>query len=93
MGVRLGINEYLVGTSNGVFKGRPTRRKIIEHRLDHAQVPAVMGTPWKPYAFSEDDKLRIDIPEVSDGSREVEPRARVEDPTPKRVRIERRDLE
>ena len=93
LGVRLGTDEYLVGTSNGVFKARSIRRKIIEHRWDHAQVAAVMGTPWKPYAFTEDDRLRIDIPEVSDGSREVEPRARIEDPAPKRVRIERRDLE
>ena len=52
-----------------------------------------MGTPWEPYAFTEDDKLRINIPEVPDGSREVESTSKIEDLAPKRVRIKRLDLE
>ena len=52
-----------------------------------------MGTPWKPYNFTDDDKLRINIPGISEKDLPVMPREAVEDPTPKRLRIERRDLE
>ena len=71
LGVGLGTDECLVRTSNCVFRARLIRRQIIEHRWDHTQVAAVMGAHWEPYAFTEDARLRIDIPEVSDGSREL----------------------
>ena len=93
LGIRLGSDEYLVGTAGGVFKARSIRRKPMEHRWDHAQVTSIMGTPWKPYAFTEDDKLRIDIPGVQDPQREVERREPEENQAPKRFRIERKDLE
>ena len=92
LGIRLGSEEYLIGTPSGVFKARSIRRKPLESRWDHSQVSAIMGTPWKPYNFTEDDKLRVSMPVIPDPT-EVTERAVPEDPAPKRIRIERRDLE
>ena len=93
LALRLGTEEYLVGTKEGVFKARTVRRKPPESRWDFQQVSDVMGTPWKPYNFTEDDKLRVRLPGMTDSSDPVERQPVAEDLPPKRVRIERRDLE
>ena len=92
LGVRLGTEEYLIGTPTGVFKARSVRRKPIESRWDYAQVRSIMGVPWKPYSFTESDQLRVSLPEMPDPV-EPEERSRTEDPAPQRIRIEKRDLE
>ena len=93
LGLRMGTEEYLVGNKDGVFKARTVRRKPPESRWDFKQVSEVMGTPWKPYNFSDDDKLRIRVPGVTDSTDTVERQPMPEGLPPKRVRIERRDLE
>ena len=92
LGVRLGTEEYLVGTSSGILKVRSVKRKPIESRWDYRQVSAVMGTPWKPYNFTDEDQLRIAIPVMLDPIEPTE-RTQPEDPAPKRVLNYRKDLE
>ena len=92
LGIRLASEEYVVGTSTGIFKVRTVRRKPFESRWNHQQVVGVMGTPWKPYNFTESDKLRIDLPRADDQQEQVERAPHVEE-APRRFRIERKDLE
>ena len=75
-----------------MFKARSVRRKRIEARWDDKQVASIMGTPWKPYNFTESDKLKIALPKMPDPPEPAGSEAD-DDPAPKRVRIEKRDLE
>ena len=92
LGIRLASEEYVVGTSTGIFEVRTVRRKPFESRWNHQQVVGLMGTPWKPYNFTESDKLRIDLPRADDQQEQVERAPHVEE-APRRFRIERKDLE
>ena len=92
LGVQLGTEEHVIGTPTGIFKARSIRRKPADSRWDKEQIASIMGTPWKPYNFTESDKLRIALPKIAEPSEPTE-RVTIDDPVPKKVRIERRDLE
>ena len=66
LGVRLGTEEYVIGTPTGVFNARSVRRKPIEARRDDKQVASIMGTPRKLYNFTESDKMKIALPKMPD---------------------------
>ena len=95
LGVRPQTSEVLIGTPQGVFKARSVKRMSESMRWNGEAVKAVKGTPWKPYLFSDSDKLRIRLPEATREKTEGEqvPKPKEDDPAPKRFRIERRDLD
>ena len=93
LGIRLESSEMLVGTEEGVFKCRSLRRKTEDARWNAQAVENMKGVPWKPYAFTEDDKLRVRLPQVPDDQEvEVKERKVDEDPAPRAFRIVKRDL-
>ena len=77
-GVYLGVvwstGESLVGTKDGVYKAKSLHRKPADERRNVQEILGVRGTPWKPYQFSEDDRLRVSVPTTDDI--DAEPRAR-----------------
>ena len=93
LGVRMESDEVLIWTSEGIFPARSIQRKPAEHRWDVEQIKSVKGTPWKPYGFTDDDRLRSQLPANPNGERSIVERTIVEDPAPRRMRIERNDLE
>ena len=93
LGIRMESSEMLVGTSEGVFKVRSIRRKPDGQRWDADQVCSVIGVPWKPYQFTDNDRLLIRLQKRSD-SKEVEVKERPpdEDPAPRGIIIGKKDL-
>ena len=97
LGIKMESDEVIIGTDHGVFRTRSIKRKPADRRWDSDAIRKISGTPWKPYAHTDEDRIltRTTLPrppgvqsEPSNGERKIE-----EDPAPKRIRIERRDLE
>ena len=62
LGLRLESGELLVGTPDGVFKTRSVRRRSEDVRWSSKAVEEMRGVPWKPYQFSDSDRLLIKMP-------------------------------
>ena len=95
LGVDLTSGEPLVETKDGVFKTRSMHRKPPEERWDAEQILQLKGTPWKPYLFSDDDKIKIRVPAPVDGTDdERRLRASIQErgAMPRTFKIEKRDV-
>ena len=99
IGVKEDTDELIIGTQHGIFISRSMKRRPLEQRWNPAAIKAIHGTPWKPYAHTSDDALRSSLPAntsvppaLPGGVPEhvVQPDA---ESVPRRLRIERRDLE
>ena len=99
LGLKEDSDEILISTESGIFISRAMRRQTREHRWSPTAIKAITGTPWKPYGHTTADTLRTSLPAA------VEPAQPGPGPTPsltpdpsadiapRRLRIERRDLE
>ena len=94
LGVNLSTGESIVGTKDGVYKAKSLHRKPLDQRWDADQFLNARGTTWKPYHLTEDDRLRVNLPNADD--LDLEPRARTsaaaEEYVPRTFKIERRDI-
>ena len=97
LGLRPESDEVLVGTTEGVFKARSIKRKPYETRWSHEQITSMRGTPWRPCPHLTDDSIRIKPPTCSSAepprATESEASSATDPIAPRRLRIERRDLE
>ena len=93
-GFRMESGEELVGTPGGVFKVRSLRRKPAETRWSREHTQAVKGSPWKPYQFTENDRLQARLPMPPADDKPVQPKSSPEDMViPRSFRIERSDIQ
>ena len=68
-------------------------RKPDGQRWDADQVCAVIRIPWKPYKFTDHDRLLIRLPESSECKDvEVKERPPDEDPAPRGIIVGKKDL-
>ena len=63
VGIKLNTGEKLVATEEGVCKSRSIRRRVETERWSAEHISKVVGTPWKPYLHSADDKLLARAPQ------------------------------
>ena len=93
LGIRMESSEMLIGTSEGVFKVRSIRRKTEGLRWSASDVEQIIGVPWKPYQFTDDDRLLVRMPEFTEedatGLKEHLPS---EDAAPRGIIVTKRDL-
>ena len=61
-----------MATEEGACKTRSLRKRIEDERLDSTEIGKVVGTPWKPYLHSEDDKLLSRAPQPALEKTDVE---------------------
>lgn len=87
-GLKMDTGDRLVGTPEGMFKFRSVRRKPEPKRWSADQVQAMNGTPWKPCGFTDDDRVRMRIPEVVKEDVGIDIQARGADVAPKKIRID-----
>ena len=84
LGFRIESGESLVGTPEGVFKTRSVRRRTEDARWSLKAIEELKGAPWKPYQFSDSDRLLIKMPVEAD-PRDVTMSAKkvADDPAPR----------
>ena len=95
VGIRMHTGEKLVATSDGIYKARSIRRKIEDQRWSVEEINKITGTPWKPYQYSEDDKILTRPPDpVLDTGESVQGAHKSVDENivPRTFAIQRRDL-
>ena len=94
LGIRPQTSEVIVGNKDGIFKARSVRRRPECDRWNSEAILDIKGTPWRPYGFTDSDKLRIKLPnEPNDDSDKQPPMTRSEERYPRKFKIERRDIE
>ena len=93
LGIRLETSERLVGTSEGVFECRSIRRILEVERWSKEDILGIKGVPWKPYQFTDNDRILTKLPEIID-PRDVDIPIRAnEGPiAPRRFRIDKKDV-
>ena len=91
LGLRLESGESLVGTPDGVFKTRSVRRRTEDVRWSVKAIEELKGVPWKPYQFSDSDRLLIKMPVEVDPKDVVMPaRKQEDDPAPRGFSINKK---
>ena len=84
-------SEIIVGTADGVVKARSYLRVPKELRWSSEAVDEIKSLPWKPYVFSEDDRIHTGIPvrPSYDGHEGLEPKEKELDihQAPKRCKL------
>ena len=90
-------DEVIVGTEYGVYRTSSIKRTSADKRWDLEAVKKVSGTPEKPYQHTDDDRSLTRPPLSKDHNAKGDPsnvaRKIEEDPAPKQINIERKDLE
>lgn len=67
--------------------------KTEEERWNAQMIDQMKGSPWKPYAFTEDDKLRVWLPRFSEDKHNgIKERRVAEDPAPRAFGLIKRGL-
>ena len=96
LGYRSQSGETMVGTADGVFKTRTVKRMPMEKRWSPDTISLVVGLPWKPMPGDDtvDDVMPMVQIHIQDDGIPIErPRCRDEHALPRRVYIQRRDVE
>lgn len=96
LGYRSQSGEYMIGTAEGAFRTRTIKRTVLEQRWKAENINCVVGTTWKPMAGEEhaDDVMPAVQINMKDDTIEIErPQHREEHVVPRRVYIQRKDIE
>jgi hypothetical protein len=96
LGYRSQSGEYMIGTTEGTFETRAIKRMVIEKRWDPKNIEMVVGTPWRPMPGGDAIEEVMPAVQISmkDDSIEIErPKTREEHYAPRRVYIQKRNIE